>query len=108
MVLDNFPQIQNAYFFLHGLAIRNANQGDSRESIRRKTPIFITCERFARIASNLRVAIFNPLKRDSQKRGSVRGPSNDLRESGIHANLRIDSLESSHLNIILIVSFRRL
>ena len=38
---------------LDGSTIRNANRGDSRESIRRETPIFITFERFARIASNL-------------------------------------------------------
>ena len=43
---------------LDGPAIRDANRGDSRESIRRKTPIFITFERFARIASNLRFAMF--------------------------------------------------
>ena len=54
---------------------------DSREWIRSKTPIFITCERFARIASNLRFAIFSPLKRDSLKRGSIREPWNDSRES---------------------------
>ena len=34
------------------------NRGDSRKSTRRKTPIFIKLERFARIASNLRFAIF--------------------------------------------------
>ena len=51
----------------------------------------ITCERFARIASNLRFAIFYPPppKRDSQKRGSVREPQNDSRESG-------DSRESAN------------
>ena len=67
---------------LDGPAIRNANRGDSRESIRAnrfagmKSPIlkFITCERFARIASNLRFAMFSPPKRDSQKKGSVREP----------------------------------
>ena len=36
--------------------------------------LIITCERFARIASNLRFAILAPLKRDSQQRGSVREP----------------------------------
>ena len=35
--------------------------------------IFIRCERFAQIASNLRFAILSPPKRDSKKRGSVRG-----------------------------------
>ena len=39
-------------------------------------------ERFARIASNLRFATFSPPKRDSQKRGSVREPWSDSRESG--------------------------
>ena len=43
---------------LDGPAIRNANLGDSRESIRRKTPIFIELKRFARIAFKLRFAIF--------------------------------------------------
>ena len=58
---------------LDGPAIRNANRGDSRESIRRKTSIFIRCERFARIPSNLRFAIFSPTKRDSQKMGFSSG-----------------------------------
>ena len=58
---------------LDGPAIRNANRGDSRESIRRKNLILITFERFARIASNLRFAIFNPPEaRFAKKRGSVR------------------------------------
>ena len=48
--------------YLDGPAIRNANRGDSRESIRRKKPIFITRERFARIASNLQFALFSPPK----------------------------------------------
>ena len=48
---------------------------DSRESIRRKNPIFITCEQFARIASNLRFAILPPPKRDSQfYGGSIQEP----------------------------------
>ena len=34
----------------------------------KKNPIFITCKRFARIAANLRFAIFSPPKRDSQKK----------------------------------------
>ena len=41
---------------------------DSRESIRRKSPFFITCGRFTRIASSLRFAIFSPAKCDSQER----------------------------------------
>ena len=56
---------------------------DSRESMRRKTQsIFITFERFARSASNLRFAVFLSLKRDSQKNGSAREPYKDSRESG--------------------------
>ena len=43
---------------------------------------FITFERFARIASNLRFAIFSAPKPDAQKRGSVQEPSGDPRESG--------------------------
>ena len=57
------------FLCLDGQAIRNANRGDSRESIRRKTPIFITCERFARIASNLRFAIFGPPEARFAKKG---------------------------------------
>ena len=65
---------------LDGPAIRNANWA-MRESIRanrfrkkkKKKPIFITCERFARIASNLRFAGFGPPKRDSQKQGFSSG-----------------------------------
>ena len=44
---------------------------DSRESIRRESPIFITYEQLPRIASNRRFAIFGPPKRDSHNRGSV-------------------------------------
>ena len=59
---------------------------DSRESIRRKKACFHDVPAIhaiaARMASNLRFAIFSPPKRDSQKRGSVREPCNDLRESG--------------------------
>ena len=51
---------------LDGPPIRNANRGDSRESIRvnrfaekKKKTILITLERFARIASNLRFAVFH-------------------------------------------------
>ena len=68
---------------------------NSRESIRReKPPIFITCERFAWITSNLQFAIFSPPTRDSPERGtgSVREPWNDSRESG-------NSRESDHLSI---------
>ena len=43
---------------LDGPAIRRANRGDSRKSIHRRKPIFITSERFARIASDLRFASF--------------------------------------------------
>ena len=65
-------------FSLDGLAIRNANRRDSRESIRtnqirRKIPVFMTCERFARIASNLRFGIFSPLKRAICKKGFSSG-----------------------------------
>ena len=60
-------------YVLDSPAVRNANRGDPRESIRTKM-IFITCKRFARIASSLRLAILNPPKRDSQKRGLVREP----------------------------------
>ena len=75
--------------------IRNANRGDSRESMRRTTPYSITCQRFARIASKLRFAIFSPPNRDSQKRGFSSGTPETIRENQvIRANLRIDSRES--------------
>ena len=60
---------------LDGPAIRNANRGrfawiDSRELIRRATPVFITCKRFARIASNLRFAnSWPPTARFAKKKG---------------------------------------
>ena len=49
-----------------------------------ESPIFITCKRFVRIASNVRFAIFSPPKRDSQNRGSVREPWNDSRNQAIY------------------------
>ena len=44
-------------------------------------PWLITFERFARIASNLRFAIFNAPERGSQESGSAREPSGDSRKS---------------------------
>ena len=74
-------------------------QGDSRESIRRKTPMFITCKRFPRIASNLRFAIFSPPESRFAKRGVQFGSPEPIRENqAIRANLRIDSRESGHLS----------
>ena len=50
--------------------------------------LFITCERFARITSNLRFAIFKSL-------GVQFGNPETIRENqAIRANLRIDSRES--------------
>ena len=73
---------------------------DSRESIRRKKPIFITCERFARIASNLWFASFSPSKCDLQKKGVQFGNPKTIRENrAIRANLRIDSRKSGHLSL---------
>ena len=72
---------------------------DSRESICRKTPIFITCERFAQIASKLRFSICSPPKRDSRKKGVQFGNPETIRENqAMRANLRIDSRESGHLS----------
>ena len=63
--------------YLDGLAIRNANRGDSRESIREnrfaEETLFSYRLSDSRIASNLRFAIFQALKRDSQKRGFSSG-----------------------------------
>ena len=57
--------------FLDGPAIRNANRGDSRESIR----AILTFERFTRIASNLRFAMFwCPEMRFTKKGGQFRNP----------------------------------
>ena len=73
-----------------GPAIRNANRGDSHESIRRQKTIFITCERFARITSNLRFTIFKgPELRFAKKGGSVEellGDSRESSDSGESAN----------------------
>ena len=55
---------------LDGLAIRKANLGDSRESIRRNNLyILIRFEPFAPITSNLRFEISSAPKRDPQKNG---------------------------------------
>ena len=85
-------------------AIRNANRGNLREPIRanrfaEKTLFFITCERFARIASNLRFAIFSPPKRDS-----FGNPEMIRKNQAIRANLRIDSRESGHLRVAVLLS----
>ena len=65
---------------LDGPTIRNANRGDSRELIRRKNPIFMTFERFARI---VKPAIHYSSAQNAirKKGGSVRGLSDDSRES---------------------------
>ena len=78
---------------LCGPVIRNATRGDSRGSIRRKTPsYFMTCERFAQIASNLRFASF------LAPRSAIR--KKRVRENqAIRTNLRIDSRESGHLSL---------
>ena len=49
-ILGRFFRVDFPPLSLDGPAIRNANQGDSRESVRRKTLIFMTNLRFARIA----------------------------------------------------------
>ena len=73
---------------LDGPAIRNANRGDSRESIRRKKTIFITCERFARIASNMRFTVLSPPKRAIRRKGVRFGnPETICENRAIRANL---------------------
>ena len=47
-----------------------------------KNPYFHNCARDSRIASNLRFAILGPQSAIRKKRGSVRKPWNDSRESG--------------------------
>ena len=85
---------------LDGPAIRNAIRVNRFARIdSQKTPIFITCERFARILSNLGFASFSPTKRDSQKKGvqfGNRSPETIRENQAIRANLRIDSRESAN------------
>ena len=70
--------------------------GDSQ---RESTKKIIVCNRSARIASNLRFAIFSPPKRGSQKKGAQFGnPEMNRANQAIRANLRIDSSESGHLS----------
>ena len=87
----NLPNNPGGAWDLDGPAIRDANRGDSRESICRKkqNPIFIPLERFARIASNLQFAVLNAAIH--KKRGF------SSRTSLIVFDLRIDSHESGHL-----------
>ena len=69
----------------------------------KKNPLFITCERFARIASNPRFANFSPPKTrkcDSHKKGVQFGNPDTIRKNqAIRANLRIDWRESGHLSV---------
>ena len=83
-------------------AVRNANWGGSQK----KKNIFITCKLFARIASNLRFAIFRPLKHDSQKGVQFRNPETIRENQAIRANLQIDSRESGHLSARINTSSR--
>ena len=77
--------------FLDGPAIHNAKRGDSRKSIPENETIFATFEQCARMASNLRFAIFRAPKHDSRAKGFSSVSLNTFR-----ANLRIDSQESGH------------
>ena len=80
------------------MARRNANRGNSRESIRRKNPIFITGERFARIASNLRFANFKAPRSAIRKKEEFGNPETIRENQTIRANLQIDSRELGHLS----------
>ena len=80
---------------LDGPAIRSANQGDSRESIRRKMPILIMFERFARIASSLRFATLVPRNAIRKKGIQFGNPETTRANQVICANLRIDSRKLS-------------
>ena len=74
------------------------NSIDSRESIRRKTSIFIMCERFSRIASNLRFAIFSPPGSAIRTKGVQFVNPKTIRENqAIRANLRTDPRGSGRL-----------
>ena len=64
-----------------------------------RTPIFTPCERFTRIASNLRFAISSPPKARFAKKGVQFGNPEMIRENpAIRANLRSDSRKSGHLS----------
>ena len=90
---------------LDGLAIRNANRGDSRESIRdsresirRKTYFHnVRAIRAIRLKPAIRY-FFSLPKRDSQKRVQFGDPETIRENQVIRANLRIDSRESGHLS----------
>ena len=94
-VHNSGPKTKNVSFPLDGLAIRSANRRfariDSRESICRRTAIFITCKWFVRIASNLRFASFSPPK------GFISGTLNRFARIS-----RIDLRESGHLSLFLL------
>ena len=84
-----------------GPAIRNANQDDSRESIRREKPIFFNV--WAIRANRLKPTIRKCLvpKRDSQGGGVQLGNPETIRENqAIRAHLRIDSRESGHQSTV--------
>ena len=56
---------------------------------------FISCERFARIASNLRFAIFSHPQLDTQKGVQFGNPETIRENQVIFANLRMDSRDTS-------------
>ena len=75
---------------------------DSRKLSRRKKKTYLACGRFARIASNLRFAIFEPgAPRSAIRKKGVRfGNPRTIRENlAIRANLRIDSRKWGHLSL---------
>ena len=60
----------------------------------------MTCERFVRIASNPRFAIFRPLRIAIRKKGvQYRNPETIRENQVIRANPRIDSRELGHLRL---------
>ena len=90
------PEVQ---IYLDGPVIRDADRGDSRESIRRKKNLFSSrLRRFARIDSNLRFASLSP-RSGIRKNGVQFGNPETIREKqATRANLRIDSRDSGHLS----------
>ena len=87
--------------------VRNANRGDSRESvsresIRRETPVSITCERFAHESpQTCDSPFFAPPPRSAiRKEGGFSSGTlkRFARIRAIRANLRIDSRESGNLS----------
>ena len=83
---------------LDGLALRNTNRSDSRESICKKDHVLITSEQFVRIASNLRVAMFSAPNAIFAKEGLVREPMTRANRLSGHLRKDIVRARKRHIN----------